>query len=60
MKDPTLPAILAMAWMLAVSLAIFYLTWEKTHLREPDLSVCPLCDRSVSPSSTWKLHPGTP
>jgi len=60
MRDPTLPAILAMVWMLSVSLAIFYLTWEKNHRPEPDLSICPLCDRSVEPSSIWKLHPDTP
>lgn len=60
MKDPTAPAILAMVWMAAVSLAIFYLTWEKPRKSEPDLWICPFCDRSTRPSSHWNLYPTEP
>jgi hypothetical protein len=47
-----------MLWMWLMTIAIIELFKMADH--EPDLTICPLCDQTVLPSSNWKLHPDTP
>jgi len=43
-----------------VGLVVFSLmTRSASPLAEPDVSLCPLCDRPVRPSRDWPLHPAS-